>query len=342
MPIIATENSLVFSAESPYHSSPPTLPRILIAFATIYLVWGSTYLAIRVAVQTMPPLLMASGRFVLAGAILALVLAMTRGWNASTKQWRDNFVIGAFMLLGGNGLVVWAEKEIPSGIATLVISLNPIFVVLAEWLIAAYVGQQRGSRPNWLTVAGLALGFLGLAVLVGPALYAQDASRLDPLRVLALVLACVSWTIGSLATRNLSQPAEPFTGAALQMLGGGVWLGVVGVACGELKHYSIADISLSSWLAWLYLLVAGSLIAFTTFVWLMKHVSPTTVSTYAYVNPIVAVFLGWLILDEVVGPRIFLATGIIVSGVALITYSKQRQAARTRLIAEAGAVPEQA
>lgn len=287
----------------------------------------------------MPPFLMAGARFVLAGCILALILAATRGLRANARQWRDNLVIGAFMLLGGNGLVVWAEKEIPSGIATLIISLNPIFVVIAEWLLAARAASRHpspqhapiGSRPNAHTLFGLALGFIGLGLLVGPALTAQDGSRLEPLRVLALVLACISWTIGSLATRNLSQPAEPFTGAAIQMIGGGIWLALAACLVGEPWHYSISAITPAAWFAWLYLLIAGSLIAFTAFVWLMKHCSPTSVSTYAYVNPIVAVFLGWLILDEIVGPRIFVAAAVIVCGVALITYSKQRQAAQSKI-----------
>ncbi len=323
-------------------------------FAAIYIIWGSTYLAIRVAVETMPPLLMAGGRFIVAGILLGTVLKASARFHATWQQWRDNIVIGAFMLLGGNGLVVWAEQQVPSGIATLVISLNPIFIVLAEWLIAAGLlqmfskkasGRSRsdaishsdagaakiktkaptGSRPNWLTIVGLVLGFVGLGLLVWPALVANDASRLDPWRILALVLACISWTIGSLANRNLREPADPFTGAAIQMIGGGMWLTLAGLMFGEPWHYTWSQISVASWIAWIYLLIAGSLIAFTTFIWLMKHCSPTIVSTYAYVNPIVAVFLGWLILNEDVGARIFAAAAIIVGSVAVITWSKQRK-----------------
>jgi drug/metabolite transporter (DMT)-like permease len=310
-------------------SKRPRLLALAAAFATIYIVWGSTYLAIKVAVATMPPLLMASARFLLAGLVLWAILFGTRRFHATRRQWRDNVLIGAFMLLGGNGLVVWAEQETPSGITTLVISLTPVLIVVAEWLLAMREPTAgRGSRPTRLTLIGLALGFIGLALLVWPALASSGTGRVDLLHIAALVFASLSWTIGSLASRNLNDPAEPFVGAAIQMLGGGMWLGLAGYVAGEPQRMDLSAITLESWLAWSYLLVAGSLIAFTSFVWLMQHCSPTLVATYAYVNPIVAVFLGWWVLDEAVGPRIFAAAAVIVAGVAAITYSKQRQAAK--------------
>ncbi len=301
---------------------------IVLAFATLYLVWGSTYLAIRVAVQTMPPLGMASARFILAGAILWGILNALGRFTATPKQWRDNTIIGAFMLLGGNGLVVWAEQEVPSGIATLVISLNPIFMVLAEWIVATWITTSSGAtatKPTTVIWLGLTLGAIGLLVLVWPALQSDSPERLDFWRIAALVGACISWTIGSIASRVVKNPAEPFSGAAIQMLGGGVWLGLAALCVGEYKHFNLAEISAASWVAWSYLLVAGSLLAFTAFMWLMKHCSPTLVSTYAYVNPIVAVYLGWLILNETIGPRIFVAATIIIFSVALITYGKQKR-----------------
>ncbi len=301
---------------------------IVLAFATLYLVWGSTYLAIRVAVQTMPPLGMASARFILAGAILWGILNALGRFTATPKQWRDNTIIGAFMLLGGNGLVVWAEQEVPSGIATLVISLNPIFMVLAEWIVATWITTSSGAtatKPTTVIWLGLTLGAIGLLVLVWPALQSDSPERLDFWRIAALVGACISWTIGSIASRVVKNPAEPFSGAAIQMLGGGVWLGLAALCVGEYKHFNLAEISAASWVAWSYLLVAGSLLAFTAFIWLMKHCSPTLVSTYAYVNPIVAVYLGWLILNETIGPRIFVAATIIIFSVALITYGKQKR-----------------
>lgn len=267
---------------------------------------------------------MASARFLLAGAILWIILSWTLGFHASWKQWRDNFMLSALMLLGGNGLVVWAEQQVPSGIATLVISLNPLFMVVAEWIVAGYLIRQKKGLPHPLIIAGLLLGLIGLVLLVWPAILAHDASHLDGWRIAALVMACVSWTIGSLAGRYLRDPAEPFAGAAMQMLSGGLWFGIAGLCAGEPWRYSLSDITTQSWIAWAYLVVAGSLLAFTAFLWLMQHCSPTLVSTYAYVNPIVAVFLGWLILDEPVGPRIFASAAIIILSVALITYAKQR------------------
>ena len=176
-----------------------------------------------------------------------------------------------------------------------------------------------------MTIVGLATGLIGLGILVWPALGAESSGGLDPLRVFALIMACVSWTIGSLANRGLRDPADAFSGAAMQMLGGGLWLGLTGLLLGEHQRWIWSAISIESWLAWSYLLVAGSLIAFTTYIWLMQHCSPTSVSTYAYVNPIVAVFLGWWILDETIDARVLLAAAVIIAAVAMITISKQRQ-----------------
>lgn len=303
----------------------PTPAALIAGFAAIYLIWGSTYLGIRIAVETMPPFLMASMRFIVAGGLLALWIACTGGFRATPRQWFDNTLIGGLLLLGGNGLVCWAEQKVPSGIATLIISVSPLFIVLLDWLMLV-VGKDatRGTRPTIATFVGLTLGFFGLALLVGPDLGNQVGS-LDPWRVGGLVLACFSWGVGSIYTRYARQSAAPFTGAAIQQLTGSVWLLVVSIGMGEPGHFHFADVSGRSWLAWAYLVTAGSLVGFTTFVWLMKHSTPARVSTYAYVNPVVAVFLGWLVLHESVSPRIFVAAGIIIAGVAIITVAKNKQ-----------------
>lgn len=303
----------------------PTPAALIAGFAAIYLIWGSTYLGIRIAVETMPPFLMASMRFIVAGGLLTLWIACTGGFRATPRQWFDNTLIGGLLLLGGNGLVCWAEQKIPSGIATLIISVSPLFIVLLDWLMLV-VGKDatRGTRPTIATFVGLTLGFFGLALLVGPDLGNQVGS-LDPWRVGGLVLACFSWGVGSIYTRYARQSAAPFTGAAIQQLTGSVWLLVVSIGMGEPGHFHFADVSGRSWLAWAYLVTAGSLVGFTTFVWLMKHSTPARVSTYAYVNPVVAVFLGWLVLHESVSPRIFVAAGIIIAGVAIITVAKNKQ-----------------
>ncbi|HVZ66232.1 MAG TPA: EamA family transporter [Lacunisphaera sp.] len=308
----------------------PTRSALIAGFAAIYLIWGSTYLGIRVVVETIPPFLMAGVRFLVAGALIAGYLALTRGFRATARQWRDNAVIGGFLCLGGNGLVSWAEQKIPSGIATLIISVGPLFIVLLDWAAhALFRDNRRGTKPTPLTFVGLALGFAGLAVLVGPDIVNQGVDGLDGWSVVGLIGACLFWGIGMIYTKYAHDPVEPFTGAAIQMLAGSVWLLLTSLAWGEPGRLVVSAISGRSILAWSYLVVFGSLIGFTTFVWLMKHSTPARVSTYAYVNPIVAVFLGWWILREPISPRIFVASAIIIAGVAIITTQKNKKTLAT-------------
>ena len=309
---------MVLSRET---DSKPTLWLVALGLATVYLVWGSTYLAIRVAVQTMPPFLMASTRFLVAGAILATILVVLNRFRINRQQLWDNSVIGGLLLLGGNGLVSWAQQEVPSGMTTLILSLNPLFVVVADWaVLLLFRDSNRGAKPNILTFLGLALGFVGLSFLIGPSLVANDSTHLNGYRVLGLIVASLSWCIGSLYSRYAKDPADPFSGAAIQMLLGGLWLLFVSLLFGE--PFRSPQISTNSTLAWIYLMLMGSLVTFTTFIWLMKHASPSLVSTYSYVNPIVAVFLGWFFLGESVSPRIFVAGAVIVIGVAIITFAR--------------------
>ena len=307
----------------------PSIWLIALGLATVYLVWGSTYLAIRVAVQTMPPFLMASTRFLVAGALLATILKALKRFRINRQQLWDNMLIGALLLLGGNGLVSWAQQEVPSGMTTLILSLNPLFVVIADWSVhLIFRDNKRGTSPNGLTFLGLAIGFAGLSVLIVPSLVANDSSHLDSFRVLGLVVACLSWCIGSLYTRYAREPADPFSGAAVQMLLGGLWLLLISSLIGEPFRLSASQISFNSMLAWVYLMLMGSLVTFTTFIWLMKHASPSLVATYSYVNPIVAVFLGWYFLGEPVSPRIFFAGAVIVAGVAMITFARSQVSKR--------------
>jgi len=326
-------------------SATPSRAALALGFAAIYLIWGSTYLGIRIAVETMPPFLMASGRFLIAGGILTAWIAFTKGFRPTARQWFDNAIIGALLLLGGNGLVSWSEQRVPSGIATLIISVGPVFIVLLDWLVFAISKDPaRGTRPTRMTFAGLALGFLGLAVLVGPDVLHEGVGHLHGPSVLGLVGACFFWGVGSIYTRYARNPAEPFTAAAMQQLCAFGWLLLVSVLCGEPWHFDPAAVSRSSFLAWIYLIIAGSLVGFTTFVWLMKHSTPAKVSTYAYVNPVVAVFLGWWVLKEPVNPRIFLGAAIIIAGVVIITISKNRKAkaAAPRPAASPAPVPQPA
>lgn len=306
--------------------SAPSRTALIAAFAAIYLIWGSTYLGIRIAVESMPAFLMASARFLVAGGIVIGFIALTRGFRATAKQWRDNAIVGGFLCLGGNGLVSWAEEKVPSGIATLIISAGPVFIVLMDWAVHAWAKDgKRGTRPNALTFAGLGLGFAGLAILVGPDVMATGVNGLDPWRLLGLLGATFFWGVGMMIMRYVRDPAEPFTASGIQMLCGSGWLFLVSVATGELGRFDPSLVTGRSVVAWAYLVIFGSLIGFSTFTWLMKHSTPAKVSTYAYVNPVVAVFLGWAVLDETLSPRLFTAAAIIIAGVALITIAKNKK-----------------
>ncbi|MDB6169957.1 MAG: yedA [Verrucomicrobia bacterium] len=299
---------------------PSSAPRtaIFLAFAAIYVIWGSTYLAIRVAVETLPPFAMAGVRFILAGVILYSWLAFKDRARATPRQWFDNLVAGALLLVGGNGIVVWAEQAIPSGTTTLIISISPLFMVLLDW------GLPSGSRPSWPTLAGLALGFGGLLLLIGGA--AAGGAAIDPWRCAGLMVSCVSWSAGSLYSRYARNPVEPMTAATLQMLLGGLIMLAIGLVRGELTAFHSGLLTTRSVIAWSYLVAAGSLVAFPCYVYLLKHTSPARVSTYAYVNPLVAVFLGWLILAEPIDTRTLVASAIIIAAVAIITTQKGKAA----------------
>lgn len=296
---------------------PPSRAAVVLAFATLYLVWGSTYLAIRVSVATMPPFGMASVRFVIAGALLLGFLLARGGARPTGRQWLVNTVIGTFLLLGGNGLVVWAEQFIVSSVVALLLGATPLFFVLTEWF------WPGGSRPRAATFAVLLLGFAGVAWLAAP--WEGEANGgYHPGGMLALLGACIFWSIGSIYSRHAKHGADPFTASALQMLGGGAVIGVVALVHGDFARFDPAAVSARSWVAFVYLVFVGSLAGFSAFVWLMKHCPPAKVATYAYVNPVVAVFLGWLMLDEPVGPRTLAASAVILTAVAIITVQKNR------------------
>jgi drug/metabolite transporter (DMT)-like permease len=300
-------------------SSQPSRTALIVAFATIYLVWGSTYLGIRVAIETLPPFLMAGMRFLVAGSLLLAFQRLRGPLHLRLHHWRDNAIVGTFLLLGGNGLISWAELSIPSGVTALLIGSQPLIMVLTEW---AWPG---GARPGILTLSGLLLGFAGVAWLAAP--WENAAGGALPLGgFVAVLAACVFWAFGSIYGRHAREPAAPFTASALQMLGGSAALALVALARGEVAAFSPAAVSARSWLAFGYLAGLGSLVGFSTFVWLMKHSTPARVATYAYVNPIVAVGLGWLILREPITSRTLIASAVIVTAVAIITVQKTRTA----------------
>ena len=303
-------------------NTPPTRTAVALALGTIYLVWGSTYLGIRVAVETMPPFLMAGVRFLLAGGLLFAFLKFRGAPAPTARQWRANTLIGAFLLLGGNGAVVWAEQFVPSGLTALLIGVGPLFIVLTEW---AWPG---GLRPTVRTAAALLLGFAGVVWLAAPWQdFAHGGLHLGG--VLAILGGCVCWSLGSITSRHSKHGATPAMASALQMLGGGALLMLAAGLHGDFVSVDVAAISARSWSAFAYLVLIGSLVGFSTFVWLMKHCPPAQVSTYAYVNPIVAVILGWLILNEPITPRTLVASAVIITAVVLITLEKNKPTATT-------------
>jgi drug/metabolite transporter (DMT)-like permease len=293
-----------------------TRARIVLAFAAVYLIWGSTYLAIKLAVETMPALLMAGTRFIVAGAALWMIVPGDRGLRPTRKDWGWAFVLGGLMLLGGNGLLSIAESKMPSGIAALLITSVPLWMVLVDWALG-------GGRPKALAVAGILIGFGGVALLAGEN-GGWEGGKADPLYVGMVLVGSFAWAVGSILARKGGIKLPILRAVALQMMAGGILLVVVGTLRGEWATFDPESISNASLAAWLYLIVLGAVVAYTAYGWLLTVQPPSVVSTYAFVNPIVAVALGWLVLQEPVGPRTLLAAPLIVGAVALVIYSKAR------------------
>lgn len=299
---------------------PRTLA-IAAALGTVYVVWGSTYLGIALALETLPPLLTASVRFLVAGALLYLVARRLAGRSEprpDRRQWLAAAVTGTFLLAVGNGGVSWAQQTVPSGIAALVIASIPLWIALLGRVFYA----ERLSRTS---AAGIAIGFLGVALLVNPV----GGGDIDPLGGLVLVLAAAGWATGTLLSRGQSLTVSPLVGAGMQMLCGGAVLGVAGAVAGELGRVDPAAASARSLGALAYLIVFGSLLAFSAYVWLLRNAATSLVATYAYVNPVVAVLLGSVVLGEAIGARTLVAGGIVLAAVALIVSGRpSRRVAR--------------
>jgi drug/metabolite transporter (DMT)-like permease len=292
---------------------PPVSRGLLVAnFLAVYLIWGSTYLAIRVAVETLPPFLMAAARFTIAGGSFFVVLWLRGAVMPSALQWRNSIVSGVLLLLGGNGLVVWAEQTLPSGRAALIVATTPAWFALLEWL------RPGGTKPSWQTVIGIAVGFVGVSLLIDPAVGGNGAGSWW-VSGLAVVSATASWAAGSLYSKYTDKPASPWMNAATQMLGGGAALLVASLIAREPGRVQWSHVSAPSVWSFAYLIVFGSCVAYSAYVWLLKHTTPATLSTYAYVNPVIAVFLGWLLVNEPITGRTILAAGVILTGVIIIT-----------------------
>jgi len=295
--------------------APPARPpraKLLAAFLAVYLIWGSTFLAIRYAIETIPPFLMAGMRFLASGAVL-YGWARWRGAAPPTRRhWASAAVIGALLLLTGNGLVVWAEQRVPSGVASLFIATEPMWIVLLDWL------SGHGARPPRRVAAGVGMGLVGVGLLADPG-DLVGGGAVDPLGAGVLLVAAFSWAVGSLYSRRAHLPPAPLLATAMQLLAGGVLLVAAAAATGELAAFAPHAVSARSLGALLYLAVFGSLVGYTAYIWLLRVEPPARVATYAYVNPVVAVLLGWLVAREPLGPRTIAAASVIIGAVAMIT-----------------------
>lgn len=298
-------------------SGAPTTGKLLGAFAVVYVVWGSTYLAIRFAIETIPPLLMAAVRFLVAGGLL---YAWARGRGAprpTQAQWRSAAVVGGLLFVGGNGAVVVAEQWVPSGLVALLVGSVPLWMVVVDWLW----GSRH--RPEARTVVGLAAGFAGVAVLAGSPGAGAGGGH-EVFGVVLVTLGSLAWAAGSIYARHADMPPRPRLWVGMQMLAGGALLLPLAVITGELGRVDPTGISLKSLLALAYLVVFGALLAFSAYIWLLGVSTPARVSTYAYVNPVVALLLGWALADEALTFRSMLAAAIIVGSVVVITGGSTR------------------
>jgi len=307
------------TAERPSGAAAPR-GQVIAAFAALYVVWGSTYLAIKYAVMTIPPFLMGGVRFLIAGAIL-YAWARRRGAGAPTRaQWRAAAIAGVLLLVFGNGAVLWSEQHVASGLVALIVAIVPLWMVTLDWL------RPGGTRPGSAVFFGLALGLVGLVLLIGPgAVASPDAPRLDVRAALVPVFGSLFWAVGSIYNRYAPRPGSSPMTTGMQMLTGGAAFLIVSVLAGEPRHFSVGAVATSSLVGFLYLVTFGSLIGFTAYIYLLGATTAAKASTYAYVNPVVAVILGSAVAGEPLTPRMLLAAAIILGAVALITLANARR-----------------
>src|ERR1700687_2269091 len=294
---------------------PPTPARtttmVLMAFAAVYGVWGSTYLAIRIGIESFPPLLLAGLRHITVRLFLFPVLRWKTGIRPTAANWRAAVVTGAVLLFIGNGGVSWAEQTVPSGITALLVATVSLWLVIVDWL------RPGGIKPALRVAMGLLIGFAGLALLVGPA-HLGGSERVDPRGAAVLVGASLAWACGSLYSKHGGVRRSPMLGVAMQSLAGGAILLIAGLFVGEFHTLHLGAISLRSWLALTYLIVFGSGIGFSAYIYILHKSTAARVATYAFVNPVVALFLGWLIAGETITLRTVIAAAVILTAVILV------------------------
>jgi len=281
------------------------------AFAAVYVIWGSTYLAIAVGIESFPTLLLPATRHLIAGIVLYPILRWKTGIRPTLGQWRTAIITGLLLLLVGNGGVCLAERTVPSGVAALLVALVSFWMVLLDWV------RPGGQRPVPRVVASLILGFGGLVLLVGPA-HLGGSERVNPTGAGILVIGSFAWAWGSIYSKHHDLPSSPLLGVAMQSLAGGTALWIVGLLAGEGRQLHLSAITARSWIALVYLIVFGSGIGFTAYVYILKKSSAARVGTYAFVNPVVALFLGWLGAGETTTLRTALAAAVILIAVLLV------------------------
>ncbi len=305
---------------------------LVAAFASVYIFWGSTYLAIKFAIETLPPFLMAGMRFTIAGVILYVVARFMKDYETPTKaHWKTSFIVGTLLLLFGNGGVVFAEKYISSSLAALLVATEPFWIVLLSWL------WLKKDRPNLKVVAGIVLGFFGVWMLIsGNAETAATSGSMQFYAAIAIIGAAMSWAIGSIYGLRSPVPKSSILTAGMQMFAGGIVLLFVSLISGEMFRFNVAQVSAHSIYGLIYLIIFGSLVGYTAYSWLLKNAQPAMVSTYAYVNPVIAVFLGWMIAGESFTAQMLVGAGIIVGSVALITSNKKQKAEESKSMISAG------
>ena len=319
----SSESSTAESSALPTHPAARMSPMVLLAFAAVYIVWGSTYLGIRVGVESFPPLILAGLRHLTAGIVLYPIFRWKTGIRPTAGNWRTATIAGVLLLFVGNGGVCWAEQTVPSGIAALLVATVSLWLVIVDWL------RPGGVRPVARVVAGLALGFTGLVLLVGPA-HLGGSGRADPRGAGMLVFASFAWACGSLYSKHGGMPSSAMLGVAMQSLAGGVTLLIGAFLTGEFHAHHFAAISLRSWLALGYLIVFGSGIGLSAYIYILQKSTAARVGTYAFVNPVVALFLGWLLIGETITLRTVLAAAVILTAVILVISAPHPVRARVK------------
>lgn len=294
---------------------------LILAFAAVYVIWGSTYLAIKYAIETLPTFLMAGVRFLIAGGILYGAARLSRGYEKPRAvHWRTSFIVGALLLVVGNGAVVMAEHYVSSSMAALLVASNPFWMVTLGWLFMGH------GKPNFKVTLGLIVGFIGVAMLIFSRPDAGGvSSEYQWLGIILVVIATIAWAFGSLYGANAPIAKSNVLAAGMQMLAGGLMLTVISALTGEWQTFDYQAVSASSWLALAYLIFVGALVAYTAYSWLIQNASPTAVSTPAYVNPVVAILLGWAIASESLNAQMLIGAAVIVVSVILVTSNNKRK-----------------